>query len=282
MIDKNRLSKLKMIVFDVDGTLVNERDEIGEETIKLVKRLKEFGVRFSFASGRQHSALMHHAETLGLDSPLISLDGTLIKSHPEGIKIYESPVPEKYVRKAIQLADQYLLKLALCHDEALYYDEQNSGVQSLLEKYGARYQEVSSYSNYLSKTLEIVITGDYKDSIKYVNKKLNFPYSLGLRTSFYKSQTHGGIYYLEIRRKGVSKGIGLKKLCKYQKIKIKETAVLGDWFNDRSLFETKALKIAMGNAVPEIKKMADYILTKTFHDDGTAEFLELVLKAKKG
>lgn len=282
MIDKERLRKLKLIVFDVDGTLVNERDEIGEATVQFVRELRKMGVVFSFASGRQHSALTHHAETLGLKAPLISLDGTLIKSHPRGDKLFESTIPDKYVKKAIQFADKYLLKIALCHDEAIYFDEQNAGVQTLLEKYGARYQEISSYENYISNTLELVITGDYKDSMKFVNKKLNFPYTFGLRTSLYKSHSHGGIYYLEIRNKGVSKGRGLKKLCKYYKFKIKETAVLGDWFNDRSLFETDALKIAMGNAVPEIKKMSDYILNRTFHDDGTAEFLEMVLRAKKG
>ena len=282
MIDKDRLRKLKLIVFDVDGTLVNEKDEIGKDTVRYVEELKEMGVKFSFASGRQHSALTQHAETLKLSSPLISLDGTLIKSHPGDTKLFESSIPNKYVKKAIKLADQYLLKIALCHDEAIYYDEHNTGVQSLLEKYGAKYAEVKTYDNYLSNTLEIVITGDYKDSIKYVNKKLNFPYTFGLRTSFYKSHSHGGIYYLEVRKTGSSKGTGLKKLCKNQKVKMKETAVIGDWFNDRSLFETDALKIAMGNAVPELKRLADFILSKSFHDDGTAEFLEMVVKAKKG
>lgn len=281
LIDKNRLKKLKLIVFDVDGTLVNERDEIGQETIKYVKLLREMGVRFSFASGRQHSALLHHAETLNIISPLISLDGTLIKSHPEGKIVSESTIPDKYVRKAIQMADKYLLRIALCHDEAIYYDEQNSGVQSLLDKYGAKYKEVESYDQYIPDTLEIVITGDSKEAVKYVNKKFQFPYSFGLVTSFYKSQSHGGIYYLEIRKSGGSKGKGLKKLNNYLKIGIKETAVIGDWFNDRSLFETGALKIAMGNAVPEIKRLADHILTRSFHDDGTAEFLEMVVRAKK-
>lgn len=280
MIDKERLKKLRLIVFDVDGTLVDESDRIGAETIKYVNRLKELGIKFSFASGRQHSALTHHAETLGLKSPIISLDGTLIKSHPEGIRIFESTIPHKYVRKAINIADKYLLKIALCHDEAIYFDEQNSGVQSLLEKYGAQYEEISSYDNYISNTLEMVIVGEYKDSMKYVQKKLQFPYSLGLMTSFYKSHSHGGVYYLEIRRSGGSKGKGLKKLTSHLKINIKETAVLGDWFNDRSLFETDALKIAIGNAVPEIKRLADHILTRSFHDDGTAEFLEMVIRAK--
>lgn len=74
----------------------------------------------------------------------------------------------------------------------------------------------------------------------------------------------------------------LLKLLKYLNINIKNSAVIGDWYNDRSLFRTKALKIAMANAVSEIKEMSDHITERTNDEDGTAEFLELVLKAKKG
>ena len=62
---------------------------------------------------------------------------------------------------------------------------------------------------------------------------------------------------------------------------ISKTAVLGDWYNDRSLFRTKALKIAVANAVDDIKNMADFITKRTNEEDGTAEFLEMILKAKK-
>lgn len=281
MVDNKFLRNLKLIVFDVDGTLVNRYDEIGKETIEIVRELKKYGVRFSFASGRQHSSLIRHAETLGLNSPLISLDGTLIKNYPGNKKIFESIIPRKYVEKAIALAEKNLLKIALCHDEAIYYDENNQGVQELLEKYGAKYKEIVSYENYIRNTLEMVIAGDIKDAIRFVMKKMNFPYSLGLKTAFYKSHSHGGIYYLEVRKKGCSKGTGLKKLAKYQRIKIKETAVMGDWYNDISLFETEAFKVAVGNAVPELIRKADYVTKRTNNEDGVAEFLELVLNEKK-
>ncbi len=56
---------------------------------------------------------------------------------------------------------------------------------------------------------------------------------------------------------------------------------MGDWHNDRTLFETKALKVAVDNAVIEIKGLADYITSKTNEEDGVAEFLEMVMKAKE-
>lgn len=85
---------------------------------------------------------------------------------------------------------------------------------------------------------------------------------------------------MEVRKGNTSKGEGLNKLLKKMKIKFSETVVVGDWYNDRSLFETKAHKAAMGNAVPEIKNLATIHLKRTNNEDGVAELLEMILKAK--
>ena len=74
--------------------------------------------------------------------------------------------------------------------------------------------------------------------------------------------------------------MGVLKLAKYLKISIRNTAVVGDWYNDKSMFRTKALKIAVANAVEELKLMADYVTTKTNEEDGVSEFLSMVLEAK--
>ncbi len=280
--DKKLLKKLDLIVFDLDGTLLDKYNRISDETVELVNELRNnYGMKFSIASGRLHSAIVKHAARLNLKSPLISLDGSLIKSYPEGKIIHESYVKEKYVLKALNLANELLVKIALCHGDAIYYTESNSLIPQLIEKVDAKYEEVNSYANYLRHTLEIVVTGENKKIMKTFYKQMQFPYSFGLATSFYKSHYHDNVYYLEIRKHGNSKGKGLKRLVKHLKTKVKRTAVLGDWYNDRSLFETKALKIAVANAVDEIKEMADYVTKRTNDEGGAAEFLEMVLEAKK-
>ncbi len=281
MIDQSRLKKIKLVVFDLDGTLLNKYAEIGEETIELVHELKKLGVRFSFASGRLHNALVEYASILDLETPLISLDGTIIQTYPAKKIIYESYIKEVYVRKAIDMASEFYVKIALCHDEAVYYTGADSRMLELLGKYESRFEEIESYDNYVSRTLEFIVAGDLKDPVKEIERKMKFPSSFGLRTSFYKSQSEEGIYFLEVRNKKCSKGSGLVQLTKHLKIKIKDTAVLGDWYNDRSMFETKALKIAVANAVEKIKNMADYVTERTNNEDGTAEFLSMLLKAKK-
>lgn len=280
MISKEVLKRIELVIFDLDGSILDDNGNLNEDTILLINKLSRIGIKFSIATGRLHNAVLNFAETLSIDIPIITLDGTLIKNPKTNQVIYKSNVPLKVVNKALELADKYFLKIALCHADAIYYTEENSLIPNLLEKFGAKYELVDSYNGYLSDTLEIVMTGDYSDMVRQTSNKLSFPFTFGIRTSFYKSQKHGGIYYLEVRKMGSTKGIGLKRLCKHSIIKIKNTAVIGDWYNDMSLFETDALKIAVANAVPEIKKMADMVTKETNNNGGINEFLKLMLKAK--
>ena len=145
MIQKNTLKNLKLIVFDLDGTLLNKYGEIGEKTIEYVGILKSMGVRFTFATGRLHNAIKEYAHELDLKTPLISLDGAMIKSYPSNEIIYESYIKQSYVKKAIDLAESSFLKVALSHDEAIYYTHENSLVPQLMEKYEANFESVDSY-----------------------------------------------------------------------------------------------------------------------------------------
>ena len=202
MFDLKKLKKIELVLFDVDGTLVNDEGEIGERTKHLVKDLKKLGVQFSFASGRLHSALLPIAEELKIHSPLISLDGCAIKRAAGKQFIYRSFLKENHVKKAIEYSEKYQVNIALCHTEAIYFTEQNSVIPKLMDKFGAAYKKVDSYEGLSDKTLEIVFAGDNRQTVKFISDKLSFPFTLGLSLSFFKSQTHEGIYYLEVRRSG--------------------------------------------------------------------------------
>jgi Cof subfamily protein (haloacid dehalogenase superfamily) len=278
---ENKLKKLKLIVFDLDGTLLNGAGTIGERSKHLIKELEMWDVHFSFATGRLHSAVTCFAEELNLKSPLISLDGCLIKSFPDNKLLFESNLKRNHVLKALDFAENFLINVALCHGDAIFYTENNSIIPRITDKFGARYEIVNSYNDCLDNTLEILFAGENINLMKYVQEKMDFPYMFGLSSASFKSHSHEGIYFLEIRRKGSSKRTGVNRLLKYFKLNINEAAVCGDWYNDISLFQTKALKVAVANAVYEIKEYSDIVLEKSNDEDGTADFLEMVLNAKK-
>ena len=281
MNNTERLKNIKIIVSDLDGTLLSDNGVIGIETKQLISQLQDCGIIFAFATGRLHSAVTGIAKELSIKSPIISLDGSMIRSIMDESRIYESFVKKKHVRRALKFAEEQLLNIVLCHDEAIYYTDRNSNMPMLSDKYGAKYKEVTSYDDYIDRTLEVVLFSDAANSMRYVRDRFLFPFSIGSNISFYKSHRHPNISFLEIRRSGSTKGKGLERLLKHHKIKPIHAAVLGDWYNDISLFETDAFKVAVANAIPEIKRMADMVTSKSNNDEGVAKFFMKVLKAKK-
>ncbi|MEJ2105532.1 MAG: HAD hydrolase family protein [Ignavibacteriaceae bacterium] len=84
-----------------------------------------------------------------------------------------------------------------------------------------------------------------------------------------------------MRKSGSSKGKALERLLKYLSLKPEQTAVIGDWYNDITMFHPKTFKVAVANAIPELLVKADLITKKTNNEDGVAEFFDIVLKSKR-
>lgn len=280
-INSEKLKQIKLVVFDVDGTLLSDDGVIGEKSLALIKELMNHNVKISLASGRLHSALIDIAEIIGTSTPLISLDGALIKNKEGNHIVHQSGLRKKIVNTSIELAEKYFVNVALCHSEAIYYTENHSLIPMILDKFGALYREVDSYSNYINNTLEIVFAGDNKRTMEYLRDRLSFPFAFGTSVSFFRSHSHENIYYLEIKKSGSTKAKGLMRLLKHLKLDQSNAMVIGDWYNDIPLFETKSFKVAMGNAIPELKRMADLVLPKSNNEDGIAEILEALLKSKR-
>jgi Cof subfamily protein (haloacid dehalogenase superfamily) len=277
----NSLKEIKLIVTDIDGTLLNDNGELGIESKKLLIELMKENVIISLATGRLHSATTDIAKELSLNGYVISLDGALIKNYVNDKTLFESFLKIGQVKKAIAISEDLLIKIALCHASSIYYTEYNSVIPSLLSKYGAFYTWVDSYKNHLSGTLEIVCSSDMKNSIRQMEEKFNFPYSIGCNTSYFRSKKNENIYYLEIRKAGSSKGKALVRLLRHLSIKPLQAAVIGDWYNDITMFQTRAVKVAVANAIPELINAADFVTKMSNREDGTAEFFEMVLKSKR-
>lgn len=282
MSEADSLKNLKLIVTDLDGTLLDDNGELGTESKKLIKELMNENVIFSLATGRLHSATSEIAQVLSLNGYIISLDGAVVKNFINDKTIFESFLSTRLVKKALSISEDLLINIVLCHSSFIYYTEYNSVIPSLLSKYGAFYKQVDSYDNYIPATLEIVCSSDMKDSIKLMEKKFNFPYTIGCNTSYFRSKKNENIFYLEIRKAGSSKGKSVKRLIRHLSLKPSQVAVIGDWYNDITMFQVKAFNVAVANAIPELINSADFVTSRTNKQDGAAEFFEMVLKSKRG
>ena len=271
----NRLKDIKLVVTDVDGTITNSENEIGDATKDLVKKLHKKNIHFTFATQRIHSSIVNFIKELELKSPIISANGALIKDYKNEV-LFKSVMKPKHVKKALGFAEKYFVRVALCYNDEIVYTESNSVLRDYLYRLGTEYTLVDSYNDYLDDVIEIIMMGNEKEVIKYIQRKMNYPFRFYLNAKYFRSSTRRGIYNLEIKRSNTNKKTGLKILTKHLKLKKKQIAVIGDWYNDRELFEFGGLNIAPQNAVAELKNKAHFITEKSNEEDGVSDFLKLL------
>jgi len=101
---KQRFKRIKLIVSDIDGTLVTGSNELSPQIIQNVGELQKKNIYFSLASQRIHSSIYPIAEKLGINIPIISLNGLLIQDIDGNVILNKSVIDKKYVLKAIKLA----------------------------------------------------------------------------------------------------------------------------------------------------------------------------------
>lgn len=277
---KKRLKKVKLIACDIDGTLLSSENQIGDGTKQLVKELKNFGVKFTLITGRVHSASVKYAKMLGVDDPIVSLNGALVK-FPEGETIKAFYLPEKKVIKALELAERYFVNILFYSEDKVIYTAENTIFPSYIGNLEAEAIEVDSYYEHTDKVLRVVLSSDRKHMLYKIAHKIEPIFFSNISTSIYPSLKYDKLTYLEVKRRGISKATGLKHLCKYYGIKMKEVAGIGDFYNDLEFLKKVGIAVAMKNAIAELKFNADYVTTKTNDEDGVGEFLEILLDAKK-
>ncbi len=278
---KKRFSRIKLIVSDIDGTLINSNNEISELTIDIIKKLNNKKIFFSLASQRVHSSIIPIAKELNIDLPYISLNGALIQNVEGNVILNKSVIDKKYVEKAVRLAEKHYVKIALCYNDRIVYTENNSVVKDFMPRFGTTYTLVDTYNDYTDNVLEIIMSGNDRKVMREIHRRMQLPFGIYLKVKYHRSQTYEGVYNIEVLRKGVNKKTGLKLLTGYLGLGKKEIMVFGDWYNDRDLFQFGGTNIALANAVDELKDVADYITDKSNEEDGIGRFLKLFYDSLK-
>lgn len=268
----HRLKEIKLIVIDIDGTLVDRQGLVGEKTLTLAKELKKKGILCTLSSARSYHYSSHIADELEIDIPFVTLDGALIKGR-NGKAVYKGSLKKALITKAIALAEDNYGKITMCDEYNLFVTPRNAVVKEYT-KLNAPVKEVADFTG-MNEILEILIYCEDKASMKHIKHGFGFFDRLAVSLSVTKSPNHD-YYLLTIKKKQSNKLESVKKLVKHLGLQRKNVAVVGDWHNDMPLFDFGAYNIAVQNAIPELKRKADYVTNSTNNEDAVGEVLELV------
>ncbi|MDR0880672.1 MAG: HAD family hydrolase [Clostridioides sp.] len=253
--------RYKLVVSDMDGTLLDGTQEITTQNKDAIDMILENDMKFAIASGRMYCSAKNHVDYLNTDIPIIACNGAMIKS-TSGELIYSNTIETEVALKILEILDKHDVYYQAQHSELLFSKDLGS-------KGRGESQKLKAYM----KTLDNVVTKkDFTEDILKNNilkftvmDEANPERLVGIREELSKikgiKMTSSMTCNIEIMSEDVDKGIALDMLAKHLNICSDEIIAVGDNYNDIEMLKYAGLGVAMGNAQEDVKKIADFITT---------------------
>ena len=274
----------RLLAIDIDGTLVNSRDELTPGTRAALARAGKAGVQVVLATGRRYSHTLPLVEPLGIDVPLVTASGALVKDPIDHRTLYQARFEPQVLLDAMTLVDRYGFDPVLCADtfaegfdyyhanpktrtpELAYYLAMNPGRGRLWPGL-VKNPPPNVFGGFVVGTLEQMQELDLVLQREMPGK---------LHTHVLHPPRYKG-FFTEISPIGVTKWSAIQRLAKEWGIADSEICAVGDDVNDIPMIRAAGLGVAMGNAQPSVKAAADRIAPG--HDeDGLVEVVRWVLE----
>lgn len=262
----------KLIVTDMDGTLLGSNHQVTDENKLALKKALEKGINVAVATGRMFDSAKSHTSFLGNKMPIISCNGALIQEAETGEVIYSNKMDSNVCLDIINILEKHNVFYQCCTSD------------TLMCKYNKEYLEkYKDIHDSMAKEINIVIKDDFtKDVLEndilklIVSEENNGELLEKLKKDISKVAdleiTSSWFNNIEIMNKDVNKGNAVSHIAKYLGIDKKDIIAFGDNYNDVSMLEYVGMGVAMGNADDFIKEKANYI-TSINDESGVAKAL---------
>ena len=261
------ISKISLVLADVDGTLVTSEKVLTSRAAAAVKALQTAGIAFAITSGRPPRGMAMLIEPLALRTPVAGFNGGIFVK-PDMTIMEEHVLPAEVARRALEVI------LSNGMDVWVYSGKdwliRNSNAPHVArEQWTVKFPPivVENFSDALGSAVKIVGVSDDLDLVARCEKDAQG--ALGTEASAARSQP----YYLDVTHPDANKGTVVTTLSTHLSIPTNEIATIGDMPNDVLMFRKGGLSIAMGNASPEVQAKAD-LVTDSYDNDGFAKAIE--------
>lgn len=289
---------IKWIVLDMDGTLLNEKDQITERTKSCLLRCQEKGIRIILASGRSYTRLLPYAGQLRLKEYggyLIEVNGMAVYNLEKEERRVMKQLPEEDIRELFTYGKNMEVEVQCFEDQAIYYwipewqvpiKEKERMDRGLPDDYPM----IGGAWTWITDTTDGYPFQKQIQSAKEIPKKLNKisyvadPKTIQKVYDCLKKQYDENYEIvrtcprlIEISPKGITKGQTLKQLMGKHTIKREEVLAFGDGENDVDMFHQVKYSVAMENGEDFVKEQA-HLVTKSNREEGVAQVLEKLLE----
>lgn len=263
--------KVRLVVSDMDGTLLDESGRIPEDFWRIAQQLHERGIMFCPASGRQYFTLTRMFGSLLDTAPVIADNGTLAAFN--GDVVHSLTLEASIVREAIRTVRRKAPEraaLIMCTPTGAYTDCRDPFFLSEARRYYAHLEFVDDVELLSDNVLKLAIF-DREDAQRNIMPLMEE----------YQSHQHlaaSALLWVDMINKEANKGIALTKLRERMRIHPENIMVFGDFLNDREMLRDTPLSFAVANAHPEILKEASYIAPSNTEHGVLRTLEELLLR----
>lgn len=266
----NKISYFRMVAFDMDGTLLDPHHQLLERTIAAVKMIARKGIIVLLATARMASAVKNHLEKLGTPGLIVAHNGALVKDVKTGEIYHHQTIPKDVVAALLNLLSGQETIIHFNCDDHIYLTTPNPYSDRYSQELQVALQYISSLEQ-LEETPTSILVIDTKDVLEQLLTQVSA--QLQGKVDCILVPWQGNIWRMQFLPPNTSKGKGVLQVAKHLGIEPEAIISFGDNYNDIEMIQNVGLGIAMGNAVPELKQVADFV-TLSNREDGVALALE--------
>jgi len=260
-------SLIRLVIADVDGTIVTSAKELTPRTIDVVQRLRDSGIRLAVTSSRPPKGLRMLFEPLDLTTPIAAFNGGLIVDRNLAT-LRELMIHDETVEPVIALLESHGLSIWVYQRTDWFVLDLN-GPHVAREAKVCQFEptQLANFHGVFADVVKVVGVSDDPDVIARATAELDRRF--GDEVSATSSQS----YYLDVTNCDANKGGVVDFLADRFSLERRQIAAVGDGGNDVSMFDRAGLSVAMGNAATAVKARAQHV-TSSNDDDGFAKAVE--------
>lgn len=261
------MSKYRLVAVDLDDTLLSRDFQLTGRVKEAIAAVRAAGVQFTISTGRMYRSVVPFARELGIDIPLITYQGALVKNSLSGDVLWDYPLPLQYAREIIARIHQLGYHINAYLDDRLLVERDTPEGRRYAAIAGVEAEVVGDFLEFLDRDPTKVLTISEEPLLDRLKSEL---------TPIYEGKVHivkSKPNYLEFCHPWATKGDALAYLAKYFGVKREMIMAIGDSYNDLEMLEFAGLGVAVANAREEVKKRAGYV-TSAPYGDGVVEALE--------
>jgi len=264
----NPAQRVRVVIADVDGTLVTQEKVLTKRAAEAVLRLHEAGIQFSVTSGRPPRGMAMLIDPLKLKQPLAAFNGGVLIQPDLTTVVSQNFLPAGVPEKVIEAIESHGLDVWVYTDREWCVRDANAA-HVAREQWTVKFPPtvVKTFAGLLGRVAKIVGVSDDYDRVAKCEKDVQ--QAGGAHISAARSQP----YYLDVTHPQANKGEVVLAISRLLNIPVGEIATIGDMPNDVLMFEKSGVSIAMGNASPEVQASATYV-TSTNEEEGFAKAIE--------